>query len=153
MEPTVNTFMADTLRAGNLCFGAVTVTGTLQTSVLVLNCSYVLRWCAGLLVMHAHAADPLQAYGELFRSASLPPLMRQGVMEPQILKHYLLLHDDAVGVPWARQASRCHVYMCRTLHYPQPVCKCSGSALFRAACMLSSLAAFSPCCTQHVLRD
>lgn len=50
---------------------------------------------AGLLVMHAHAADPLQAYGELFKSAPLPPLMRQGIMEPAILKHYLLLHDDA----------------------------------------------------------
>ena len=45
--------------------------------------------------MHAHAADPLQAYGELFKSAPLPPLMRQGIMEPNILKHYLLLHDDA----------------------------------------------------------
>ena len=45
--------------------------------------------------MHAHAADPLQAYGDLFKSAPLPPLMRQGIMEPHILKHYLLLHDDA----------------------------------------------------------
>lgn len=45
--------------------------------------------------MHAHAADPLQAYGELLKSAPLPPLMRQGIMEPNILKHYLLLHDDA----------------------------------------------------------
>ncbi|DBA74127.1 hypothetical protein WJX77_012500 [Trebouxia sp. C0004] len=54
---------------------------------------------ACLLVMHAHAADPLQAYGDLFRSAPLPPLMRQGIMEPNILKHYLLLHDDAAGLP------------------------------------------------------
>ncbi|KAL3147776.1 hypothetical protein ABBQ32_002510 [Trebouxia sp. C0010 RCD-2024] len=52
---------------------------------------------ACLLVMHAHAADPLQAYGELFKSAPLPPLMRQGIMEPHILKHYLLLHDDAAA--------------------------------------------------------
>ena len=48
--------------------------------------------------MHAHAADPLQAYGDLLRTAFLPPLMRQGIMEPNILKHYLLLHDDAAGL-------------------------------------------------------
>ena len=66
--------------------------------------------------MHAHAADPLQAYGELFRSAPLPPLMRQGIMEPQILKHYLLLHDDATAVPggWARS-------VCTAPSYPPAV--------------------------------
>lgn len=63
------------------------------------GCVNCLPAYAGLLVMHAHAADPLQAYGELFRSAPLPPLMRQGIMEPNILKHYLLLHDDAAGLP------------------------------------------------------
>ena len=62
---------------------------------------------AGLLVMHAHAADPLQAYGELFKSAPLPPLMRQGIMEPAILKHYLLLHDDA-AVPGGLARSALH---------------------------------------------
>ena len=32
---------------------------------------------ADLLVVRAHVADPLQAYGELFKSTPLPPLMRQ----------------------------------------------------------------------------
>lgn len=66
--------------------------------------------------MHAHAADPLQAYGELFKSAPLPPLMRQGIMEPNILKHYLLLHDDAAvpggfvrSVLHYRHAIRCQL--------------------------------------------
>lgn len=63
------------------------------------GCVDCLSVYAGLLVMHAHATDPLQAYGDLFRTAPLPPLMRQGIMEPNILKHYLLLHDDAAGVP------------------------------------------------------
>ena len=49
--------------------------------------------------MHAHVADPVKAYGELFRTAPIPPLMGQGIMEPQILKHYLLLHDDAANAP------------------------------------------------------
>lgn len=47
--------------------------------------------------MHAHVADPLQAYSQLFKSAALPPLMQQGIMEAQVLKHYLLLHDDAAA--------------------------------------------------------
>lgn len=59
--------------------------------------------------MHAHAADPVQAYGDLFKSAPLPPLMRQGIMEPAILKHYLLLHDDAtVPAGFARSAFQFH---------------------------------------------
>ena len=59
--------------------------------------------------MHAHAADPVQACGDLFKSAPLPPLMRQGIMEPAILKHYLLLHDDAaVPAGFARSACRFH---------------------------------------------
>ena len=89
--------------------------------------------------MHAHATDPLQAYGDLFKSAPLPPLMRQGIMEPHILKHYLLLHDDA-AMPgaFARSASSmhlilqlaghlyyCHVtpYFCR-VHVSNAVCHC-----------------------------
>lgn len=58
--------------------------------------------------MHAHAADPLQAYGDLFKSAPLPPLMRQGIMEPHILKHYLLLHDDAAA-PGGFARSACNI--------------------------------------------
>ena len=60
---------------------------------------------AGLLVMHSHVSDPLPAFSELSKSAALPPLMRQGVMDPNVLKHYLLLHDDAAAAAhggWAK---------------------------------------------------
>ena len=49
---------------------------------------------AGLLVLHAYAPDPTAGFSALFQAAELPPLMKQGVMDPLILKHYLLLHDD-----------------------------------------------------------
>ena len=52
------------------------------------------RLPAGLLVLHAHAPDPTAGFSALFQAAELPPLMKQGVMDPLILKHYLLLHDD-----------------------------------------------------------
>ena len=49
---------------------------------------------AGLAIVHSWAADPVAAFGELFRTAELPPLMRSGVMEPKLLRHYVLLHDE-----------------------------------------------------------
>ncbi len=45
-------------------------------------------------MLHAHAPDPTAGFSALFQAAELPPLMKQGVMDPLILKHYLLLHDD-----------------------------------------------------------
>ncbi|KAK9823583.1 hypothetical protein WJX72_003982 [[Myrmecia] bisecta] len=51
---------------------------------------------ACLLVLHAQAEDPVADFGDLFKSAPLPPLMKAGLMEHKILKHYLLLHDDSL---------------------------------------------------------
>ena len=82
--------------------------------------------------MHAHAADPLQAYRELFKAAPLPPLMRQGIMEPAILKHYLLLHDDA-AVPGglARSAFHFHHKLLVTRHQVLAECIPSQSTASR----------------------
>ena len=57
-------------------------------------CMMLVYLPAGLLVLHAHAPDPTAGFSALFQAAELPPLMKQGVMDPLILKHYLLLHDD-----------------------------------------------------------
>lgn len=45
--------------------------------------------------MHSHAPDVLQMFSDLFQQAELPPLLKQGAMDPRVLKHYLLLHDPA----------------------------------------------------------
>ena len=57
-------------------------------------CMMLTHLPAGLLVLHAHTPDPTAGFSALFQAAELPPLMKQGVMDPLILKHYLLLHDD-----------------------------------------------------------
>lgn len=39
----------------------------------------------------------MAAFAELLRDAEMPPLMKSGVMEPRILKQYILLHDGRDG--------------------------------------------------------
>ncbi|KAK9916791.1 hypothetical protein WJX75_007099 [Coccomyxa subellipsoidea] len=51
---------------------------------------------ACLLVMHAHAENPVEAFGRLFHSARKPPLMAEGKMEHRIVMHHLLIHGDNV---------------------------------------------------------
>ena len=46
-----------------------------------------------MFVVHSNAADPAAELRKLQAHADLPPLMRQGLMEPDILHHCLLLHD------------------------------------------------------------
>ena len=50
-------------------------------------------WLPGLFVVHSDAVDPAGELQKLQAHADLPPLMRQGLMEPVILNHCLLLHD------------------------------------------------------------
>jgi hypothetical protein len=58
-------------------------------------------WHAGVLVLPSTVqGDPVAAFEELFaRPGALPPLMQQGVMEPRIPKHYVLLHDASTAPP------------------------------------------------------
>ena len=52
----------------------------------------------GLLVLPAdYAGDLAAAFNELWSPAALPALMQQGVMEPRVLRHYVLLHDARQG--------------------------------------------------------
>ena len=50
--------------------------------------------CAGLLVLHAHAESPVEAFGRMFHSAPRPPLMKTGKMEHRLVMHHLLVHAD-----------------------------------------------------------
>ena len=53
---------------------------------------------AGLLVLPAdHAGDLALAFNELWDPAALPRSMQQGMMEPRVLRHYVLLHDARHG--------------------------------------------------------
>lgn len=49
---------------------------------------------AGLLVLHAHADKPVEAFGQMFHSAPRPPLMKAGRMEHRLVMHHLLVHAD-----------------------------------------------------------
>lgn len=53
---------------------------------------------AGLLVLESSEMQPVASYANLLKTAPLPPLMEQGVMETRILRHYLLIHDEQAGV-------------------------------------------------------
>ncbi len=63
---------------------------------------------------HASVEDPERTFRELWARATLPPLMRSGVMEMRLLHHHLLLYDDSSHVEGGYQ--RCcfpynsHVY-------------------------------------------
>jgi hypothetical protein len=49
-------------------------------------------------VAHAGVADAARAFQELWAGATLPPLMRAGVMEARLLHYHLLLYDDSAHV-------------------------------------------------------
>lgn len=49
---------------------------------------------AGILVLPSTlVGDPVAAFAELHRSAPLPAALREGLVEGQVLRHYVLLHD------------------------------------------------------------
>ena len=54
----------------------------------------LVRVHAGLLVLHAHADNPVEEFGRLWAQAKKPPLMRAGKMEARVIMHHLLLHAD-----------------------------------------------------------
>lgn len=49
-------------------------------------------------MLESSEAHPVAAFADLLKTAGLPPLMEQGVMETRILRHYLLIHDEQAGV-------------------------------------------------------
>lgn len=52
---------------------------------------------AGLLVVSSKDESPLTQFVDLYNPDSLPALMKDGAMDPKVLKHYVLLHDVQDG--------------------------------------------------------
>ncbi|KAJ7523216.1 hypothetical protein O6H91_18G041600 [Diphasiastrum complanatum] len=52
---------------------------------------------ACLLVVSSKDENPVNKFVDLFNTGELPALMNDGVMDPKILKHYVLLHDNQDG--------------------------------------------------------
>ncbi|XP_057951278.1 uncharacterized protein LOC131146026 isoform X2 [Malania oleifera] len=52
---------------------------------------------ACLLVVSSKDEQPINRFVDLFNTNQLPALLNDGVMDPKILKHYLLVHDNQDG--------------------------------------------------------
>ncbi|VAI22884.1 unnamed protein product [Triticum turgidum subsp. durum] len=52
---------------------------------------------ACLLVVSSKDKEPISKFADLFNTNQLPPLLNEGIMDPQILKHYLVLHEQQDG--------------------------------------------------------
>ncbi|XP_020578144.1 trafficking protein particle complex subunit 8 [Phalaenopsis equestris] len=52
---------------------------------------------ACLLVVSSNDAQPINRFVDLFNTDQLPSLLNDGVMDPKVLKQYLLLHDNHDG--------------------------------------------------------
>jgi hypothetical protein len=44
-------------------------------------------------VVSSKDEEPLTKFVDLFNPDSLPALLKDGAMDPKLLKHYVLLHD------------------------------------------------------------
>lgn len=49
--------------------------------------------CAGLVIVSSSDEHPMSKFGDLLSLDQLPTPLNQGVMDPRMLKHYILLHD------------------------------------------------------------
>lgn len=49
---------------------------------------------ACLLVVSSKDQEPISRFVDLFNTNKLPSILNDGVMDPKVLKHYLLLHDN-----------------------------------------------------------
>lgn len=54
---------------------------------------------AGLLVVSSKDEQPINRFVDILNTNQLPSLLSDGVMDPKVLKHYLLLHDNQDGSP------------------------------------------------------
>ncbi|XP_038903483.1 trafficking protein particle complex subunit 8 isoform X2 [Benincasa hispida] len=52
---------------------------------------------ACLLVVSSSDDQPINKFVDLFNTSKLPSLLNDGAMDPKIMKHYLLLHDNQDG--------------------------------------------------------
>lgn len=63
------------------------------------NLFFLILWLllTGLLVVSSKDKEPISKFADLFNANQLPPLLNEGIMDPQILKHYLVLHEQQDG--------------------------------------------------------
>lgn len=54
---------------------------------------------ACLLVVSSRDEEPINRFVDLFNTNKLPSLLNDGIMDPKILKHYIILHDNQDGPP------------------------------------------------------
>ncbi|KAG5524716.1 hypothetical protein RHGRI_031404 [Rhododendron griersonianum] len=54
---------------------------------------------ACLVVVSSKDEEPINKFIDLFNTGQLPSLLNNGAMDPQIMKYYLLLHDNQDGTP------------------------------------------------------
>lgn len=52
---------------------------------------------ACLLVVSSRDEEPLNKFVDMYNTNQLPPMFNDGSMDPKILKHFLLLHDNQDG--------------------------------------------------------
>lgn len=52
---------------------------------------------ACLLAVSSMDKEPVSKFVDLFNTNQLPSLLNEGIMDPQILKHYLVIHDQQEG--------------------------------------------------------
>ena len=93
--------MKEIARAAHLAVMAFALSASVRTApnggcCALLTTEIALWFAAGLLVLHAHAENPVEAFGRLYHSAQKPPLMKEGKMESRILTHHLLVHGDNI---------------------------------------------------------
>ncbi|KAK3004340.1 hypothetical protein RJ639_018256 [Escallonia herrerae] len=54
---------------------------------------------ASLVVVSSKDEEPINKFVDLFNTNQLPSLLNDGAMDPKILKHFLLVHDNLDGTP------------------------------------------------------
>lgn len=65
--------------------------------LFVFNCLLSSKSLAGLLAVSSKDEQPINRFVDLFNTNKLPSLLNDGAMDPKILKHYLLVHDNQDG--------------------------------------------------------
>lgn len=58
---------------------------------------YIYFFLLGLLAISSKDEEPISRFVDLFNPNKLPSLLNDGAMDPKLLKHYLLVHDNQDG--------------------------------------------------------
>lgn len=58
-----------------------------------------MNFSTGLLVVSSLDESPLKRISDLCKPEALPALLNEGAMDPNMLKHHILVHDKQMGPP------------------------------------------------------